>query len=45
MAEHTFGGSWTEIKLAGLHKYLKAYRQIFTQNENARYFKTWYVDR
>jgi three-Cys-motif partner protein len=44
MAEHTFGGSWTEIKLAHLHKYLKAYRQIFTQHENARYFKTWYVD-
>jgi three-Cys-motif partner protein len=23
---------------------LKAYRHIFTQNEKARYFKTWYVD-
>jgi three-Cys-motif partner protein len=44
MAEHKFGGSWTEMKLERLHKYLMAYRQIFTQNEKARYFKTWYVD-
>lgn len=44
MTEHKFGGDWTEIKLARLHKYLRAYRQIFTQNERARYFKTWYVD-
>ena len=44
MAEHKFGGNWTEIKLARLHKYLKAYRQIFTQNPKARYLKTWYVD-
>lgn len=44
MGEHRFGGDWTEIKLARLHKYLKAYRQIFTQNAKARYFKTWYVD-
>jgi three-Cys-motif partner protein len=44
MAEHQFGGDWTEDKLSRLEKYLKAYRQIFTQNEKARYFKTWYVD-
>ena len=44
MAEHKFGGDWTESKLSRLQKYLKAYRQIFTQNKNARYFKTWYVD-
>lgn len=44
MAAHKFGGDWTEIKLSRLHKYLKAYRRIFTQNEKARYFKTWYVD-
>jgi three-Cys-motif partner protein len=44
MAEHKFGGDWTEIKLSRLQKYLKAYRHIFTQNEKARYFKTWYVD-
>jgi len=44
MAEHKFGGDWTEDKLSRLEKYLKAYRQIFTQNPKARYFKTWYVD-
>lgn len=44
MAEHKFGGDWTEVKLSRLQKYLNAYRQIFTQNERARYFKTWYVD-
>jgi three-Cys-motif partner protein len=44
MADHKFGGDWTEIKLSRLHKYLKAYRHIFTRNEKARYFKTWYVD-
>ena len=44
MADHKFGGDWTEIKLSCLQKYLKAYRHIFTQNEKARYFKTWYVD-
>lgn len=44
MADHKFGGNWTEIKLERLKKYLNAYRQIFTQNERARYFKTWYVD-
>lgn len=44
MTDHRFGGNWTEIKLSRLQKYLKAYRQIFTRNERARYFKTWYVD-
>ena len=44
MVEHIFGGSWTEIKLARLAKYLTAYRTIFTGNEKARHFKTWYVD-
>jgi three-Cys-motif partner protein len=44
MPEHKFGGDWTEDKLSRLEKYLKAYRHIFTQNERARYFKTWYVD-
>jgi three-Cys-motif partner protein len=44
MAEHLFGGDWTEVKLARLDKYLKAYRTIFTGNVKARYFKTWYVD-
>src|SRR6185437_11426333 len=41
---HKFGGSWTETKLECLRKYLNAYRKIFTQNQRARYFKTWYVD-
>src|SRR5216683_2312249 len=44
MVEQKFGGDWTEIKLSRLHKYLMAYRRIFTQNKNARYFITWYVD-
>jgi len=44
MIEHTFGGDWTEIKLARLAKYLAAYRTIFTKNERARHFSTWYVD-
>ncbi len=44
MTDLKFGGDWTEDKLSRLQKYLKAYRHIFTQNERARYFKTWYVD-
>lgn len=44
MAEHTFGGDWTESKLACLAKYLTAYRAIFTNNEKAKHFSTWYVD-
>jgi three-Cys-motif partner protein len=44
MAEHRFGGDWTEKKLSCLKGYLNAYRKIFTANERARYFKTWYVD-
>jgi len=44
MTEHAFGGDWTEDKLARLAKYLTAYRTIFTGNERARHFTTWYVD-
>lgn len=44
MIEHAFGGDWTEVKLARLAKYLTAYRTIFTGNERARHFATWYVD-
>jgi three-Cys-motif partner protein len=44
MSEHKFGGDWTEVKLAKLEKYLRAYRTIFSGNEKARHFKTWYVD-
>jgi three-Cys-motif partner protein len=44
MVEHKFGGDWTEVKLAKLEKYLKAYRTIFSGNQRASHFKTWYVD-
>ena len=44
MTEQKFGGSWTEIKLTCLRKYLKAYRHIFVYNVNARYLNTWFVD-
>ena len=44
MAANTFGGDWTEDKLNRLGKYLRAYRIIFTRNEGARHFRTWYVD-
>jgi three-Cys-motif partner protein len=44
MTEHSFGGNWTEDKLTRLAKYLSAYRTIFTGNERARHFSTWYVD-
>jgi len=44
MTDHSFGGDWTEDKLARLRKYLTAHRTIFTRNERARYFTTWYVD-
>jgi len=44
MVEHSFGGPWTERKLKCLRDYLCAYRAIFTGNEKARYFRTWYVD-
>lgn len=44
MAEHTFGGSWTEDKLTRLRKYLEAYTVIFTKNPKARLLKRIYVD-
>lgn len=44
MAEHRFGGAWTEAKLATLRKYLEAYRRIFTRNERARYLRSAYID-
>ncbi|HSY02561.1 MAG TPA: three-Cys-motif partner protein TcmP [Acidobacteriaceae bacterium] len=44
MVEHAFGGEWTEIKLRCLKEYLTKYRTIFTTNQKARYFRTWYVD-
>jgi len=44
MGGHSFGGEWTEDKLACLGKYLSAYRKIFVQNMYARRYRTWYVD-
>jgi three-Cys-motif partner protein len=44
MVDHSFGGDWTEVKLACLKAYLTKYRTIFTANPKARYFRTWYVD-
>ena len=44
MAEHVFGGSWTEEKLTRLRKYLEAYTVIFTRNPNARLLTRIYVD-
>jgi len=41
MLEHSFGGTWTEAKLAALRDYLTAYRSVFAKNN---YFTTWYVD-
>ena len=38
------GGEWTNEKLERVRKYLRAYRAIFTANERARHFTTWYVD-
>lgn len=39
-----FGGSWTEMKLKALGRYLAAYRTIFDKNPRARFFKTIYID-
>lgn len=44
MADHAFGGEWTETKLKRLKEYLTKYRTIFSTNIKARYFTTWYVD-
>jgi three-Cys-motif partner protein len=42
--EHSFGGAWTEDKLARIRGYLGAYTTIFTANERARHLRTTYVD-
>lgn len=42
--EHSFGGPWTEKKLAVLRKYLSAYQQIFKKNPKAKYYETVYID-
>ncbi len=44
MAQHRFGGPWTERKLKALGEYLVAYQRIFTHNPKAKELKTVYVD-
>jgi hypothetical protein len=44
VVDHVFGGDWNEIKLGLLAKCLAAYRQVFTRNAKAGFFRTWYVD-
>lgn len=41
MTGHTFGGNWTEEKLARLRAYLNRYRLVF---QNQTFLRTWYVD-
>ena len=41
---HQFGGNWTQEKLERLQKYLRAYMNIFTANQWARRYTTYYVD-
>lgn len=41
---NTFGGHWTDEKLARIEKYLTAYLKIFHSNEKARFFRTVYFD-
>lgn len=40
----TFGGDWTERKLAALEKYLEAYLTIMHKNPAAKTFKITYLD-
>ena len=44
MVSQQFGGPWTEEKLERLRKYLNAYMNIFTENEQAKWLKTIYLD-
>ncbi len=44
MTQHEFGGDWTTDKLERLRKYLHAYMQIFSKNEQARHLTPIYVD-
>lgn len=44
MQANTFGGTWTDSKLAVLEKYLRAYLSLMKGNERARHFKTKYID-
>jgi three-Cys-motif partner protein len=40
MAEHRFGGAWTEEKLTVLHKYLNAYTKVLKNQP----FTSYYID-
>jgi hypothetical protein len=44
MSQPKFGGQWTEVKLSLLERYLVEYSKIFTRNERARWYDTFYVD-
>jgi len=44
MTEQSFGGQWTDEKLRILDEYLVEYTKIFSRNQKAKYFRTWYVD-
>jgi three-Cys-motif partner protein len=39
-----FGGTWTEIKLNCIEKYLQAYIIIFKKNPKASFLQTYYID-
>lgn len=41
---HQFGGNWTQEKLNRLQKYLRAYMTIFSANQWARRYTTYYAD-
>jgi len=41
ISDHTFGGDWTEEKLARVREYLSQYRQVFKKQT---FLRTWYVD-
>jgi three-Cys-motif partner protein len=44
MSYHEFGGDWTTDKLERLRKYLHAYMQIFSKNQQARRLTPIYID-
>lgn len=44
LMEHSFGGDWTEQKLAVVEKYLRAWLKIFHSNPRANWYEKIYVD-
>lgn len=42
--DHSFGGPWTDEKLARINEYLQAYMTIFERNPRAAQLETIYVD-